>query len=1190
MKIYRLFGCGFKNHISSSTLLKMKLTIVLLIAAFFQLKAEVHSQQITISQKGANLEEVFQQIMHQTHYDFIYLSQVVQQVKSVDIELSNASLKEALDNCFAGQPITYIINDDNKTVIVKLALRKITGKITTQKGEPLPGATISIKGKNKGTIANADGMYSIDATDSDTLVFSFIGYAKVFEAVGNRNVIDVKMQVDIERLDEVTIVSTGYQNIKKENVTGATTTISTKELQRKSVTSIANNLEATIPGLVSYYNKSTGKRNLTIRGIGSLNASTNALVVVDGLPIEGSIDEINPYDVESITVLKDAAAASIYGARASNGVIVVVTSKAKGKDKISVEVSSDITGFNKPDYSGYNYMTPSQQVDWEGNFYNWYFNSGSNGTLDEVVSSVASDIEAGYSITPIEYAYYQLAKGDITQQQLDDKLTSLKKNNFYEQYKEHALLNQITQQYNIALRTSGERSQSSLVVNYMSDNQGIINSYSNQLNISYKGTYKPAKWLDVNYGVNTIIGKSRYQKDYNATNAFSVPSYYSLFDENGQRDSYSLSDFNTYSSYNDVFASTSKMYSLKYNHLSELGRNFNNTSTRNNRYFVNLNMKIIDGLTLNPQFQYEDNSTDQSAYTEAESYNMRWLQNIYTTQTGTGTTADPYIYKNLLPEGGRLGTGRYKSPSYTARAQANYNKEFGKHFISLIAGSEFRQTRSFGTNGVLFGYDDQLQIESTTSMDINTLSNYNNVFWNSGAFPSWIEYPMYIDGFGVSTDTRHRYASGYANVTYSFDKRYNIFGSARKDYADLYGGAPKYRGRPLWSTGIAWNVSNEKFMENFKFVNSLKLRASYGVTGNISTNYTSFLTASISGSQNYTNLPIATISTPPNPKLRWEKTATTNLGLDFSLLDYRLRGSIDIYWKKGTDLFAKKLMDVTQGYTSLIVNNGDMKNHGVELNLSYEWIRPTKENGFSWASTIILSQNENVITKVDNTTTTPYAIAGSGAFVEGYPVHSLFSYQYKGLDAEGLPQYLLSDGTLTNGSVPDSDVKAVVFSGSMDPKVNISLNNELSFNGFSLSVFAVYYGGHFFRDRTISNYWGPSYGPMPNYILDSWSPTNTDTDIPGSGANWISLGQNSIQLTYADRWVKHADFIKIRNIVFGYELPKEIAQKIKATRVKVRLQVDNPKTLWTRDDLFNDPETGTLPFPTSYIFGVNVNF
>lgn len=1235
----------------------MRLTFLFLTAAFLSVKAEGVSQTVTVSSRQLSLKAVFTELEKQTGYVVLYTGDVFAGTKPVTVKAERMPLTEFLEVVFKDQPLKYSI--ESKTInVTRKALPasshaaenyafyeqaalppaeiQVKGTVLGQDGKPLVGVTVGVANKKNMVTTNADGSFQLNVTVGDRVLVSYVGSVPLMLRVANETTAvvevaeqqpasndpaDIVSEAEVQKsmlvssalpalvirlknkvtvLGDFQIVSNGYQNLRREKVTGSMVTVGAEELAKRNVINIMDNLEGKVPGLV-YYGGTAA-----IRGIGTLDAnSQDILVVVDGLPIAGSVSvrnptggyspgsigNINPYDVESVTVLKDAAAASIYGARASNGVIVITTKRAKERGTV-VEASANFNLYQKPDYSYRNYMTPAQQVDFESKYYDYYFNSGITGTTANQINIFESNLKIGTSISPIAYGYYQVANGTKTQAELNTLLAEYKKNDFVKQYRDNALLNQQVQQYNFAVRTNSGKSQSNLVVNYKNDNNGIINAYNRQLNIYYKGTYSVTNWLDVNYGVNTIIGKQRAQNSAYATTPFNVPSYYSLSNNDGSRAYYSTVDFNIYNTANSLLDSNSKFATLKFNHLDELGRDFATTNTLNSRYYLNLNFKVMRGLTINPQFQYEDNRTDVSSLSETESYTMRVLKDVFTSRSGSGTTASPYVYTNFLPTGGRLRTSQVKSPNYTARLQVNYNHDFGKHSISVIGGSEFRENHSYGTSGTLFGYDDQLQLQSTASINFQTLSTFSSAFWNTNGYLAPVSlYPLYISGaYGLNVDTRHRYASGYGNFTYSYNRKYNVFGSMRKDYADLFGGDEKYRGKPLLSAGASWNMNREKFMADIKPVNALKLRVSYGVTGNIATGYTAQLTATTSATQYSTNLPIATVTTPPNPQLRWEKTNTLNLGVDFALFENRLTGAFDWYNKKGSDLFANKLLDVTQGYASLIINNGAMRNKGLELSLGYEWFRPARGDGFRWSSSVLVAKNDNKITRVDQTAKTPSALAGSGAFKVGNPVNSLYSYQYKGLDAKGLPQYLLSTGQLTTSTVPTTDINAVIYSGTTNPKLNMSLNNEFSYKGFSVIVYAVYYGGHSIRDIVPSAVYDPAYGSIPAYLLNSWTPTNTNTDVPGFGQYYQGTKISSGQLSYSDKWVRHADFIKIRNIALSYNLPVAAARKIGASNVKLLCQVNNMKTLWKRDDMQIDPETGAARMPTSYVFGVNLNF
>ncbi len=424
---------GFPPGKCKKLLLVMKLMFMFLVVCSVQITASVYSQNTKLDLKIKNklLEDVFRTIRNNSEFTFVYDVDDVEGVVVEQAEYLGATVEEILDDCLSNTTLTYQVIDN--VVILKQAKpetnvekqdNKITikGKVTDENGFPLPFVNIYIKGKSVGVITDQEGTFSIEVEDQEGLILvaSFIGFVtKEFEVAG-RTEINLMLKADIADLDEVVV--TGFQTIKKEKLTGAVATINSSQLEAKNVTSLSENLEGMIPGLVKYNDE------ITIRGIGTLNASKDILLVVDGLPVEGSIDDLNPYDIASMTVLKDAAATAIYGARASNGVIVVVTKGTKGKQGVSVDVSANYSYYEKPDLA-FGYMNPSEQVDFESNYYNWYIFSGDNGSVDDIVAGYESGIENGNSVTPVNYAYYKYAKGEISESELTKELDSYKKNN-----------------------------------------------------------------------------------------------------------------------------------------------------------------------------------------------------------------------------------------------------------------------------------------------------------------------------------------------------------------------------------------------------------------------------------------------------------------------------------------------------------------------------------------------------------------------------------------------------------------------------------------------------------------------------------------------------------------------------------------------------------------------------------------
>ena len=979
------------------------------------------------------------------------------------------------------------------------------------------------------------------------------------------------MQTLITDLDEVVV--TGYQNIAREKSTGAVTTLTAASLEDRYTPSLLTNLEGRVAGLTVYDGQ------MTIRGAGSLYAATTPLLVIDGLPVEGSIDDINPYDVESVTVLKDAAASAIYGARASNGIIVITTKKARVKGRVSVDVSANFTVYQKRnlDYADNFYMTPEQQVKTGQEYYHYYF-FNNDGEVSNPIGTTENTLSTYGGVSSVQYAYYLRAKNEITEDELNKRMEELKKNNFAKEYADHVLLNRFLQQYNVAVRSRSDNFQSNLVVNYRHDNTGIRYAGDDQLTVFYKGAYDVTPWLAANFSVNGILGRSTSSNSAYATDPFNVPAYTRLLKDDGSYAN-TIPATSNFSPYHTQADNDPALRSLFFNHLQELSYDQRKTSRRSTRYHGELLFKVIPGLTANTQFIYETDRQSTRSYAEAESHVMRLMRNVYTVQEGG-------IIRYMIPEnGGKLATVNTEGENWTARGQFNFNREFGKHALGVIGGLEFRQTNSRGVRGLLLGYDDQQQSHATVSVNLPELSRYNyTTYFGAGYSARQLMYNDYIaDAIGPEAEQLHRYASGYANATYTYDGRYNVFGSFRKDYADLYGLDTKFRGKPLWSVGASWNLHNESFIDGVDF---LQARLSYGVTGNIYQDATSRMTATASLFNETTKLPMSRVDSPANAELKWEETTTTNLGVDFRLLDHRLRGSIDYYHKKGTDIFAKKTLDPSKGFTSLAMNLASLKNNGVELTLGYDWFRSGEPAGFSWNTQLTAFYNKNEITHVEVQATRAFELIDT-PFQVGYPTSALFSYRFAGIDNQGQPTWYAGDGSAVDRAAIVG-IDALVYSGQSEPKTVLSMENQLKYRGFSLNFLMVYYGGHKMRARQAEPMSGIGSTVIPDYFLNAWTPDNTDTNVPGIGRYAVkSIGNET---TSTDIYVHPADFLKIRNIVLSYDIPAALLAKVGLRHTTVRFQIDNPKYLWVKNKVGVDPETLSLRNPSSYIIGLNFNF
>ena len=1165
------------------------------------------AQKVTLNFDRTPLKTVLNEIQKQVDYTFVYNDQQIGANRAVSINVRDEALTSALDKLFQPLGISYKILDRQIALSVAPAAGTaqqgqsgragiVRGRITDQDGQPIAGAAIQNLTEKTYAITDVNGNYTLAVKDprNTTLEVSFLGMDTVTEPLNGRGNFDVQMTYSRMFLEGAVV--TGYQEIQQKKVTGAIATVGAKAIEERYTPSLMQNLEGRVAGLSTYGGK------MTIRGVSSMYAEAQPLLVVDGLPMEGSINDLNPYDIESVNVLKDAAAAAIYGARASNGIIVITTKSAREKGKIDVDFSSNVTVYSKRnmDYAQNFYMTPEQQIALEKDYYNYYY-FHNDGEVQDPAASMSQNLASGTGyISPIDYAYYKAYIGEGNLSDVDALCAQLSKNNFARDYADAVYRRQLVQQYNLALRSRSDRFQSNFVINWRNDNAGIINTFDRQMQISYKGSYDVAKWLTATVAVNGIYGKSREKGyDYNGFgNPWSYPAYESLYNTDGSAKLlYTWYNGNPYRDNTEG----GNFKELGINLVDEYYNNVQDTKRQYMRYHGDLLFKIFKGLTANAQFVYETDHRTADWLATQESHSAKTIYNAYTQVDAAGNVT------HLTPPSGGFRVARNVDGRYwTARGQLNYAGTFGKHEIVALAGLEFRETLEAGTSSLMLGYDDQLQNASTQTIDFSTISQmrYNNAYMAiAGGFPSiQFAYTPYISStMSPIMEQHHRYASGYANFTYTYDEKYNVFGSFRKDYADVYGLNVKFRGKPLWSAGVAWNINNEDFMRGVSWINALKLRLSYGVTGNIYQGATSYMTATSAGLNYYTNEPFGVIQSPANPNLKWERTETANVGIDFSFVENRFRGSLDYYRKIGKDLFSYKTLDPTTGFTSMFMNVADMVNNGFELMFTGDWIRERRRSDFGWSSTLTFAVNKNKITNVENPSTRAYELM-SNPYVVGYPTSALWSWRFAGIsDADGekgMTLWYVENDRKTH-SAQSASVDVMVYSGQQEPVVIAGLDNRFTWNGLSLSVLMAYYGGHVMRALTEAETFGVAQGAaVPSYFLNAWTPENP-TNTPGIGR--YSSGAIGREPSTSDISVRNASFLKIRNIVLGYELPENWARKIGASRVNLQFQVDNIPAVWTAFRPYKtmpyydksvrvDPETLGIPRPTSYIFGLHINF
>lgn len=1128
-------------------------------------------EKITLTVSKKSLESVLEKLSKQYDFQFFYNASLVKGV-NVSADLQETDINSAMKTILAGTGLQFTLK--GKTIIITAIPKKtgaktlLSGRVADSDGVGIPGVTIFTQDKKEGAVSDIDGRFAFTKPlDYGTVLnFSSVGMKPQDLVYGGEQSLQVVMVEDVQQLEAVIV--TGYQTISRERSTGAAVIIGKDKIDKIQSTNLVSKLEGLSPGLSTYGG------NMSIRGTSSFATGTNPLIVMDGQVVNQGMAGINPEDIENITVLKDAASTSLYGVRASNGVIVITTKKPKEKKAI-INASANFYFSPNPSLDYLNYASTSDIVDYEVNYLmtDSYYK---NNPMDYFERK--NDPASPQKYTQIERLYYEMAKGNMTLAQVEGAVEKLRQYDYRKEHEDKLAQLAFTQDYNLSLAKGGDKSDMFTSIRFQSFGSNSKTSLtSNKISFYLKNSLDFTKWFKFTYGTNVDYQNGKTGNgDLNYMNE--VMPYERITDDNGNPVYQYL--------YNpliiDRINNTKGLRSLGHNAMEEYR---NNTETTRNLYlrlFTQADFKLAKGLDLGLKFQYEDSYYNFERYDEEDSYAMREMIDTYASSDGKGG----FIYN--IPEGGHMKEQNSHSSFYNIRGQLNYNTTLAqKHDITALAGGEIRQDKWRSTKSERYGYDDR----KLTYKQVNWQDLQDGVLGQI--------YPKAVNSsedLAVS-ETLHRYLSAYANVGYTYDSRYSFNGSIRVEQADLFGTDPKYRYRPLWSVGLSWNVNNEQFMKSITWLDMLKLRTTYGITGNVDQNTSPYLIGSYF--TNYvTNTGVTRIQTPPNPMLRWEKTSTFNLGIDFAMFK-RLNGSFDVYRRYSSDLLANKTLDATVGWEQAVFNNGAMKNIGVEFSLSYDWL---KSRDWSLNTSLTASYNKNKIEEIGYIPTSATGMIKSpmSNYMVGDTYGTVYAFRYAGLTSDGDPSIYDENGDIRT-DVNVDNIGAVVKVGQLTPKWQGAFNVNLRWKSVEMFAKIVYYTGHSLRKDVTPIYQGYTSGvsmgaKMNADFVNSWTPDNTNTDIPRMGLHDTNDTYRNAHWKYADKQVVSASFIKMRNIGLSYTLPQRLTRSWGFNNISLRAQVDNP-FYWAANHSSIDPEAFSANLGTrneeqvaSYVVGLNVNF
>ena len=1093
---------------------KMK-TLLLLGVLLFGFTVSAQSQKVSLDFKNERVEKVLASIKSQTGMSLVFSDQLVDVNRKVTMQLKDVTLKEALTRLLSGINLTFEIRNNKIYFIEKKAVsqpgsrkKRVTGVVKDVMGEPLIGANVVEKGRStNGVITDFNGKFTLEVDESASLVVSYIGYLAQDIPTKGKGDFHIILKEDTNTLDEVVV--TGYGDFKKATYTGSASVLTTEKLEALPVVSVGQMIESNIPGISVVAGTSSqpgAKTTLRVRGVASMNASTEPLYVLDGVPIPsydlsnftsmseaggmGFIETLNPADIESITVLKDAASASLYGAKGANGVVLITTKKGK-EGKLRVNMA------------------------------------------------------AKYGITDFAYTYRPLMGGEERRELIHEGLVNFQLDKGVSEQEAQQYADANIDQYAKRLPQGYSDWESALFKTGYQQDYNLSASAGNQ-NSSFIGSLGYTKQT----GVSLNSEMERFTGRVDASNKYKKVEF-------GMNASFSWTK-NVHLPEGKFYGSAS--YASKVN-LTPSTPIYKEEGTYASGYRENNGYNPILEAEVNDYYA----RTVRAMGTAKIAYNV-WdnlkVSSVFTVDYSL--TKDFFFQSQDGRDGATYqGRGRMQMTDrirYTSQNNLTYSKTFGKHSVSAVTAFEVMK----------YDYEDLYAAKKTYGQDINTsLGN--------AADPIDADQKLQEDAL----------MSYVASLNYSYDDKYYASFSFRRDGSSRL--SPDTRWGNFWSLSASWRLSQERFMQPLKSVLSdLKLRASYGVNGNLPSSYYGYQSTYTTGAF-YSGKPSPWESTLGNEELTWEKNYALNLGLDIGLFS-RVNVSLDWYTRTTKDLLMSKQLNSISGFSSLLTNVGQMRNTGVELEVRSNNIK-TKD--FSWTTAFNLSHNKNKILKLADL---PWFVDGRYVRKEGYPFNTIYLREYAGVDPEtGSALYYDNqqdeNGNYTKNKVTDPGQASPIPLKDITPTISGGFMNTFNYKFIDLSFNLSYSFGGYSYDNASYILQDDGYSVISNKSTEQrrrWQKPGDITDVPRfvygnkKGGNYNS-----------SRAIHSTDHIRLKSLILGLNAPKAWLQKLGIGNARIYFSGTNLLT-WAAYDQYDPEMSGVVGFYTpplkTYAFGLELKF
>ncbi|MEB2778614.1 SusC/RagA family TonB-linked outer membrane protein [Algoriphagus sp. D3-2-R+10] len=1038
-------------------------------------------------------------------------------------------------------------------------------------GEPLAGAMVTVMPDNMTVITDEEGRFAVELTEGDYgITARFLGYATLKEVVTVpfSGTLILKLRSLEMGLDEVQVLATGYQEIPKSRATGSFVNLDEELIDRRVSTNIIDRLEDVTSGLILNRSGDVGRDPVSIRGRSTLGRFSQPLIVIDNFPYDGSLEDINPNDVASITVLRDAAAASIWGARAGNGVIVITTKSGTAGRPLKFSLTANTNWIQQPDP----FLAPNLSVN---DFIDVEEQLFSSGYYDYAISSITNPV-----LTPVVETLALQREGILSGAEAGERINSFRQNDLRRDLERYLYRPQLNQQYSLGISGGNQLHTYRAALGYDGLRLPVVGNFSDRFTLQLKHDLRLLQGrLGFQAAFYGIHGRETDQnagpEDLYFSSTLGMYPYAQLADENGNP----LQLNRQFNSGLKRRAQEEGLLDWGYYPLEEIGRSPSTGTKDDWRLNLGSDFLILPGLKINGLYQFWKNNFHSDTHYSQESYYTRELINLYTGLDENGNRIMP------VPQGGILDRSSRASTSHSGRVQLNYGKKWGgKWDLDALGGTEVKTLNWESASNRLYGYDE----ERATTVPVD----YTN------RFPQY-NYPGYTytipsrEGLGAGTD---RFFSLFGNASLGYDDRYMVTLSARKDASNLFGVDANQRAVPLWSAGLGWTLSEEDFYQ-WAALPFVKLRLSYGYNGNVDRSLTAFTTARMNAQSSLTQLPYSNIINPPNGNLRWERIRITNFGLDLESRNGRISTTLELYSKQGLDLIGQTPYAPSSGIQTFTGNTATTSTKGYDLEITTKNLT----GGFSWVSTLLLSgvREEVMDYEIEPAVSSLLNFAQSGLGgtyfpVIGKPLFGVYSLPWAGLNPDtGAPRgYLEGEpsedyAALVNGATLES----ITYHGPARPTTFGALRNTISWKGFSLSANISYRFGYYFTRASVEyTRILEGRGGHSDYALRWQNPGDEMfTQVPSMPAS-----RNPIQDTFnrvSSELVEKGDHIRLQDVRFGYLLPKSSSGFLSGIqRAEFYMYANNLGLIWKATDSGLDPDFGWATPRKSIALGLQLEF